>query len=544
MVCESELVYSIYADGELDPEATRRVESHLARCESCRRLVAGLREESATIARVLRLPEPAKGVVRRPAAIAPSHLAWILAAVAVSALGMHAFFAELSQLRLPFALRWLDPTNPWLHLSLIPRVLVGFPQGGVAMFFQSVSIASIVIFALGCGRVLRRRPAVMLAGVIVLAFMLPSAASATVTRFPKSANGIAIVPADETIDDTLFIAGETAFIDGNVKGDVIAAGERIRVTGAVGGSLICAAKELDVDGEVTGDIYSLTEFLSLRGEVRRNVHSMAKRVGIASGSSVARDIYVFTDGAKIEGRVDGDARVFGRWVEVPGRVGRNLRFKGERILIAATGYVGGDVTADVKDKRTVAIETADATEERGVRGRVEINEKRPRFSTSRYAHSRFYVWQLVRLVAACLTGAVLFWLAPGLFMPKPQSGASLLRSSGVGFVTLIAVPLAALLSGMTLIGLPMALLALAAWLATMYMASIFVAALVGRSLLRSGDGNGRSFLLALLLGLLILRVAVNLPWAGAIIGFLVLVVGMGMAVFQAAGVMRRVRASE
>jgi cytoskeletal protein CcmA (bactofilin family) len=542
MACESELIYSIYADGELDPETADRVEAHLALCESCRTLLADLREESAAISQALRLSESLEHAAPRQTAIGLSHFAWILAAVAIATLGVHTLFAELSRLRPPAALAWLDPTSPWFQLSLIPSGLVSLLRGGVTMFHQNLTIAVVAIFATACVRILRRRPALLAAGMFALTFMPPFDASATEMRFPKSKDGFVIVPEGETIDDTLLIAGEAATIEGDVKGDVIAAGERIRVKGAVGGSLICFAKELEVDGEINGDVYSMTEFVYLNGAVRRNVHIMAQRVGLRRESDVARDVFIFAEGTELKGRIGGDARAFGRWIEIAGHVGRNLRFKGERLLVATTGYVGGDATADVKDKSAVTIPTGDKTAELGVHGNVKINEHRP-VTTGRFTRPRFYVWQLVRLAAACLTGIVLFWLAPGLFAFKPQSGASLLRSGGVGFAALVTVPIAALLAGTTLIGLPLALLALMGWLAAMYIASVFMAALIGRSLLRSGDGNGRSYLLALCLGLLILRIVVNLPWIGGIVGFVVLVVGMGMAISQTASVIRRVRAS-
>jgi hypothetical protein len=258
---------------------------------------------------------------------------------------------------------------------------------------------------------------------------------------------------------------------------------------------------------------------------------------------VARDVFVLAEGADLGGRVGGDARVYGRWVEVPGRVEKDLRFSGERLLVGTTGYVGGDVKAKVRDEQAVKIAAKNETMGRGVQGAVDISERSPDVTTSRFVKPSFYVWQLVRLVAACLTGVVLFWLLPGLFESKRETAVSLLRNGGVGFVTLVAIPIAAVLLGITLIGLPLALLGLMAWLAVMYLASVFVAAWIGRSVLRPRSGNGSAFLFTLLLGLAILRVAVNLPWVGGLVGFVALVVGMGMAVSQATRVVRHARAS-
>ena len=152
---------------------------------------------------------------------------------------------------------------------------------------------------------------------------------------------------------------------------------------------------------------------------------------------------------------------------------------------------------------------------------------------SRYVRPGFYVWRAIWLAAAFVTGLLVHWLFSSLFATRPLSGLSIVKSLGIGFVALVAVPVAVVLVALTMVGLPLALLALALWLASLYLSSILVGALVGRTLLARGEGGVPSFALTLLVGLAIVTVAVNIPYVGGLLRLLVILLGLGIGVIEA-----------
>lgn len=110
---------------------------------------------------------------------------------------------------------------------------------------------------------------------------------------------------------------------------------------------------------------------------------------------------------------------------------------------------------------------------------------------------------------------------------------ALLRAAGLGFVALVVVPAGALLLMLTLIGLPAGLLILGLWLAGLYVAQILVATVVGRGFLQTADAPPAPMALVLLVGLVLVAVSVNLPYVGGLLRFVVLVLGLGLAVIGA-----------
>jgi hypothetical protein len=121
---------------------------------------------------------------------------------------------------------------------------------------------------------------------------------------------------------------------------------------------------------------------------------------------------------------------------------------------------------------------------------------------------------------------------PSLFPHAFGDSAAVGKTLGIGFLALAAPPVAVVILALTLVGLPLALLALAVWVAGLYLSGIVVGALFGRLLLSRRDAPPPPFALALVVGLLAVTVATNIPYLGGIAGLVVLLLGLGASVAQ------------
>ena len=147
---------------------------------------------------------------------------------------------------------------------------------------------------------------------------------------------------------------------------------------------------------------------------------------------------------------------------------------------------------------------------------------------SRFSDSRFYFWQCVQLVAALIFGALLLALFPGFFKGAAAEVGSWGRNLGLGFAALFATPVAICLAAVTMIGLPVAFAALFLYLTGMYLAKIFAGAWLGQMLLRRPEQTNADTLLALLLGLVILFIAMQIPFVGGLFHLVVFCLGLGV----------------
>jgi hypothetical protein len=105
-----------------------------------------------------------------------------------------------------------------------------------------------------------------------------------------------------------------------------------------------------------------------------------------------------------------------------------------------------------------------------------------------------------------------------------------LTSGGIGFLAAVATPIAALILLITLIGIPIALVTLLFWLLGLYLAKIIVARCIGDSLFGARGDAMSSTAIALLVGLVVVIVAINLPYIGGVLNIFMVLIGMGSLV--------------
>ena len=527
MSCFSELKYSMYVDHELDADEARLLEAHLFVCPRCRSLVDALRTEGRVLAEVLQTTEEERPESSR---IGLSLLWTVLSAVALVLIldGAADWLREL----VPSAADWLNPFHPSTLLGLLFSLTMSLANAseGVTMFNTIVTAIGVLILGLsslvGLYLLAKRRlslPAVLLA-VLAVALLLPSTGSAVEIRHGDRVT----VGSNETVDGTLIAAADTVNIDGTVNGDLIATGRSINVRGRVKGDVLCAGHTLDFHGNAEGNLYTAAQTLDLRGTVDRNLYGWAEALEIGNSGRVGGDVVAGTANGRFDGTVGRDMLLFAGNALVEGGVGRDLRsYVGDGdITLSPPARVGGNLTLLMKGKERVHLDPSVV-----VGGKTDIQTRKA--EPSRYTRPRFYFWEAVKLAAALITGLLIAWLSPSLFRAPLSQASAVLKAGGVGFLVLVAAPVAAVILGITLVGLPIAILALFSWLAGLYLAKVFVGAFIGQGMLKPQTGPPRPFALSLLLGLFIIYVATNLPYVGGVLSFLVILLGLGIGATQA-----------
>jgi cytoskeletal protein CcmA (bactofilin family) len=538
MNCFSELKYSMYVDRELPADEARLVEAHLFVCPRCRALVEALRVEGRTLQEVLSSEEERSESSR----IGRSLLWTVLSAVALVLILDQA--ANWLQELIPSAADWLNPFHPSTLLNLVFSFTMSLANasGGVTMLNSIVTTVGAFILGLssliGLYLLVKRRSslsAVLLVGLALI--LLPSAGSAIEIRH----EGRVTVSRNETIDGTLIAAGDTVNIDGTVNGDLVVSGRSVNVRGRVKGDVLCLAKALDFGGNAEGNLYGLTQSFDLRGTVERNIYTLVHEALLIDNSGrVGGDVIAGTTNGRFEGAVGRDVLLFAGDAHVEGGVGRDFQAYVGDITLSPPGGVGGNLVLFVRDKDHVHLDPGVT-----IAGKTDIQIRKA--EPSRYATPKFYFWEAVKLVAALITGLLIAWLFPALFrtsLDRPGAltalaglhagpeGRALLKAAGVGFLVLVATPVAVVILAFTLVGLPIAILTLFTWLAGLYLAKVFVGALVGQGILKSQAGGPPSLALSLLLGLFIVFVAIDAPYVGGWLNFLVILLGLGIAVTQ------------
>jgi anti-sigma factor RsiW len=521
--CLTEFKCAVYADGELPEEEAREVMRHVASCGECRRLVASSRFERTVLVQCLHdidfiefeLEDEVLSVPQAQRLSAARFAAFVLAMAVL----LRPFFAALGKFELPLS-------GSAKFGLLLNTVMYGIPAAidSVKVFLAVASwvvfgcIACIALFML-----FRRSPIIstLVSVLTLLTVFSPWTYAIDVRRGDKPVT----VPAGETIDDTLVVAGEAPVdIEGTVNGDLIALAREIRVKGTIKGNLVSLAERTEIDGNVEGSVLGTGGYVEVRGTIARNLYGLAGRVTISENARIDGNVTMLAGEAALDGAVRKDFRAYS-----VGSIGFGGR-EGVRtgaIQVLPHASVGQNLFVRVDERESA---TVDSSAKVGGQRNIEVIPIQP----SRFATASFYIWQTIWLAAAFLAGLILLGAVPALKNVRLDTGRDLLMAGGVGLVAAVVPPVAAVIAGLTLIGLPLGLITMGVWVTAVYLSKIVIAAFLGRSLI--GVNNARpSTPLMLITGLIPVFIAINLPYIGSVISFLLVCLGLGvlaMTVYQ------------
>jgi cytoskeletal protein CcmA (bactofilin family) len=532
MQCPDDFTLSQYADGELPEDTTGKLAAHFEVCAVCRNRAQAYEAENRLLAESLQGVdwwEPERETVRKKV----PGIAWICGPAA-ALLGI-AFILQtgldwILNKKLPAGLDWIHPFSLSGKLNLIANGFFYFlDKGGNMMttLINEVGTAVLSLLLLGALvamiRRTRKMASIICLTAMLLVFVVPG--HAIDVRKAGKGNSSVFIAADETIDDSLVAFADSVDVRGIVTGDLITFARRINIQGAVQGNIIAFGQNVDITGRVDGDIMGFALNIRTGGAVGKNLWAFAQNITIDKGGNLGQNATVFGTNIDVNGSIGRDLTVFAAFLDVGGTVGRDLNLRGERMTVQAPAIIGRNLNAWVRLEENVQIQPG-AT----IQGAKNIARQPENIRPNKYLTLGFYFKQVLRLAAAFLMGLLLFWLVPGMNRAPLSDGRGLLTSAGIGFLAAVAIPAAVIILAITLIGLPIALTAFLFWLLALYLAKIVVGRYIGGLLLGSAGNTMASTTLTLIVGLVIIIAAINLPFIGGILNILLTVIGLGALV--------------
>lgn len=524
MSCPSELTCTAYADGALSHDEARTIERHAAACAGCHALIESLSAERRLLRSALQ-SAGADGVIPAfvPRPTISSMLVWLgWAAIAFWAVNM-TWGSLMSTLTLPSWLAWLSPSAIGASIQLVTATLLPGTSladltGSLLGALQSVGIALCAL--LGFGWLVRQQPgraASPLIALSALGLMFSIAPESQAFELRRDEQRV-IIAEDEVIDDTLVITAEDVVVDGTVTGDLIVAGESVSIRGRVGGVLFAAGESVQLEGEFANSVFGAGENVDLRGaSISGNLFGAGEKLVVHDDTEIRGNSALAGEEVEMRGAIARELMAAGGRVTVHGSVGADMRGFGATVELTDSARIGGNLTLKTEKEET-AIIAPGAT----IAGTTDISgwPEKP----NDYATVEFYLGKVLHILAAFVTGLVLFRLAPALGQVELEGSSEALVTAAIGALVLIGTPVLAIVAVITLIGAPLGLLTLLLWLATLYAAGIVIACYIGRLILP----NRESLTLPLLIGLALLVVVTNLPIIGGPVELVAGILGLGL----------------
>lgn len=169
-----------------------------------------------------------------------------------------------------------------------------------------------------------------------------------------SINNQGNLPADQTVDDDLFISGETVSVDGTVNGLVIASGGVVNVNGTINGDLFAFGQTVKIgpDAVITGNVFSGARDVENQGQVAGSFFAGAMSLNMTNGASVGRNMFFggYALSAAESSSVGRDLYMGGYQALLNGNVGNNVKIDGGAVQV--NGSIGGNADFVVESSET------------------------------------------------------------------------------------------------------------------------------------------------------------------------------------------------
>ncbi|MBD3361099.1 hypothetical protein GF366_04860 [Candidatus Peregrinibacteria bacterium] len=354
--------------------------------------------------------------------------------------------------------------------------------------------------------------------VIVLTFLTTTTAGALTI---EAAENIVIT---ESILDDAYIFGGNANIEADIFGDLYIAGGIVVINGNIEEDLVVAGGRVTVMGEVRGDLRVAGGEVSIYGNVGDDIVAAGGMVTIGNGSVVGGTLLAGSGILTINGTITEDVRGGMGMLLLNGIVGRD-------VIVTIEDTINISEKAEIKgDLNYSAIIEASIPED-VVKGEILFN-KFEKKEILKDVTLVFFIFKLISLLAAVLLALIFV-----LFMPMTviRSGTlarqNILRSFGIGLLTIISTFIGSILLMVTVIGIPLALIVLALLLIAFYVSKIFVSAWLASYILDFKKKVSKSKLFGgLLLALLIYYLVGIIPFIGWLLNIILFLIGIGIIV--------------
>jgi hypothetical protein len=148
----------------------------------------------------------------------------------------------------------------------------------------------------------------------------------------------------EVIDNDLYASGGTVVVQGTINGDLVAAGGTINVEGMVNGDVILAGGDLTISGMVQDDVRAAGGQLDITSSIGSDVIFAGGTLTIGPNAAVGQDLVVAAGGLQMAGTVARDVSMSVDSARIEGIVVGDVEGNvGDRLTLGPTARIEGNL---------------------------------------------------------------------------------------------------------------------------------------------------------------------------------------------------------
>lgn len=352
--------------------------------------------------------------------------------------------------------------------------------------------------------------------------LLPIGASAATIR---SGDNYRLI-SGEAETGSLYVGAGSIDVAGTVGGDAVLSGGTVDVTGDVTGDILAGSGTMQLSGKVGGDVRVGGGQVTISGPVAGDVVVGGGSVKLTSAATVGGDVLAAGGTIEILGAVTGQIRAAGGSILIDAAVGGPVSVMADEVRLGARAALAGDFSYKAEKEAQI---DAGAT----VVGKTTFTESHNNF--------RGYIPGLFGLaLAGWLMKLVTVLVAAVLILLITKSASRMVVNRGtrqfwpsvlIGFIVMVATPIACLFLMMTVIGAFMGVIALFAYIVLLMLGWVFSGIILGAWLFHwiQKTDTFRVDWVSAIVGVLVIQAVALIPFVGWLAEFIFMLAGLGAA---------------
>lgn len=332
---------------------------------------------------------------------------------------------------------------------------------------------------------------------------------------------------DEIAEENIYAVGNSINILGTAEGDIFTAGGNVMILGDVEKDLNAAGGTLVAESNVGDDVRLAGGMLAIGGKIGGELLAAGGQMNLNPSLQVKGSAKLAGGNVLIDGNIGGDLTVYGDVIRIDGAIGGNVLAKaGQKLVIGSKAEISGSLNYSAPEKLTIE----DGAKITGEIVFKEIASSKNKTGIQKGLLGLFGVAWLLGLLMSLVAALAIYFLfgkkiKEAVNYTLDNFGKETLR----GFVVLVALPIAAIISFVTVIGVMLGFAGILLYILMAIFACIFAPILLGtiifRKLLKKPE-FGVDWK-SILTGVVAMKLAGVIPFVGWIFCFVFFLVALG-----------------
>ncbi|WP_195251393.1 polymer-forming cytoskeletal protein [Romboutsia sp. 1001713B170207_170306_H8] len=319
---------------------------------------------------------------------------------------------------------------------------------------------------------------------------------------------------DTTTSSNLFSCDSNIAVNKDVDGDVYTFGNSISIGNIIGGDIISAGRDINIQSsEVKGNIRTASQTVNIDVGRTKNITVAGESINIGDKTN-ANAIYLAASDISFKGETN-DFYASAQTIVIDGTVNGNLNVDCENITFTENAVVKGNIK--VKSSNEPNLNSKMSMSDIDYEKITTNNEEEGIFTKSNIVDF------LISLVAAIITGLILYVLLNKSLFGFDRKLSKSYKYLLIGLAVLIIMPILSLLLIISVICVPVGIIILILYGIIIYLCPVILGIILGQLIL-----SKQNPILQVLLGILIIKVLLLIPYISFIIWFLSVLFILGL----------------